>query len=342
MKRRLIIIVLNLFVCIFSAQYSWSDDKLNVEILVAGGWGTKPGEFGIEKEGKTELGYALDLFVTNDNIYILDSINDRIQKYDNKGRFINQVKFKSKWFVAGLPWHFTMLNNDLYMLIGVAPYYSPTGINEITHVSSNGTTIRSFGSNLIPKNTEEFYNSIFSDVNNKNIYCGLGGYQVLSYNSEGMLNDKLYTAKHGEVVNLVGLSPDGKLLITISKSGGKSRHTLLLNPSSRKIEADIVGRFTLTNGRGMFANVHTLRGTKRKNNLTTTVVELNDSINGKTKQIELNGDIRSSIDGREKIYKTNGAFVEKTRMDSKGNIYHLLASEDGAVLRRISISKLTE
>lgn len=329
------VMLISILMVVFYTPAVSGENRLNVNVLVAGDWGIKEGEFGIEKEGKTELGYALDFIVVKDRIYILDSINNRIQIFDLNGKFVTLIKLKTNWQNFGLPWGFTLFQDHFYMLIGKAPYYSPTGIKEIHQFSYDGKFIKSFGKELIPKNKEEYFDNIISDAQKGYVLGGLGSAKVVAFNAEGNLKDTLLNAKKGELIELAGVTADGNPIVTASKSGGKIRQTLLINVKNKKIEKEIKGRFSLVDVKGNFINVHTASGSKRKKTAMTTSVDVFNSIENKSEKSELKGDIKVSKNGKDKIYRYNSNFSERSRIDSEGNIYHLIALEDGVVLRKI-------
>ncbi len=334
--RAYITMLLSLII-IFCSVPVKGENSLNVNVLVAANWGSKEGEFGMEKEGKTELGYALDFIVVKDKIYILDSINNRIQIFDLNGKFVTLIKLKTNWQDFGLPWDFVLFQEHFYMLIGKAPYYSPTGIKEIHKFSYDGKFIKSFGNGLISNNKEEYFNNIISDAQKGYVLGGLGSAKVVAFDAEGNIKDTLLSAKKGELIELMGISSNGNPVVTTSKSEGKIRHTLLINAKSKIIEKDIHGRFTLVDEKGNFIDVHTVSGSKRKKTIMTTTVDIFNSIENKSEKIELKGDIKVSKNGKDRIYRYNGNFYERSRIDSEGNVYHLIALEDGVVLRKLTL-----
>lgn len=65
------------------------------EILIEGKWGSRTGEFGItmwEGEGDYPKSFVVD---SNEYIYILDHVNNRIQKFDKKGKYIASISVES-------------------------------------------------------------------------------------------------------------------------------------------------------------------------------------------------------------------------------------------------------
>lgn len=330
-------ILLSFILLVFSILPANCENKFNVNILLTGDWGTKEGEFGIDRTGKTELGYALDLMILNDETYILDSTNNRVQKFDRTGKIDKIINLNKEWQKFGLPWDFTYFQGYFYILIGKAPYYSPTGIREINQFSQDGMFIKSFGGKQIPKNKEEYFDKIISDATNGYIYCGLGSTQVLRYEKDGNFKDAIAIARKGEIVNLVGMTPDGKPMLTMSKSSEYGTHTLIINPITKIIEEDIKGNYSLTNGKGIFVNVNTISGSKRKKTAMTTIVEVFDSIKNKINKTELKGDVVADKYGKNKVIKYSGRFLERSKIDTDGNIYHLIALDDGVVLRKITL-----
>lgn len=332
---KIILFSLLLIVLSTSSLTVYGDEKFYATVLVSGSWGDKEGEFGIETEGKTELGYALDFVVLKNGIYILDSVNNRVQLFDMTGKFVKQIKFKTLWQKDGLPWDFAILNDNFYVLTGKAPYYSPVGIKEISVYSNGGTMLKTFGNNKIPKNKEEYFDSIFSDSHLGLVYCGLGSINVLAFDGKGNFDRKLLSDFKNKIIDLVGISQDGRPLIAISDSGGVNKRTVVVNPVDKTIGKEVNGNFNLMKTNGTFVDVHTKRGTKRKNKAMTTNIIVLDSDTNNTSNFELKGDIKTIANGNNKIFKYSGAFFERSKMDVDGNIYHLIALTDGVVMRKI-------
>ncbi len=326
-------IVLLFFLTFFIVDPVIAEHKVNVQVVLAGDWGSKEGEFGIDRSGKTELGYALDFLISKDNIYILDSINNRIQMFDLNGKYKGIIKLNFKWQDLGLPWDFTLCNHMFYTLIGKPPYYSPAGIKEVSKITDGGILVKSFGSKYIPKDKEEYFNNILSESRSGYIYCGLGGIKVLIFDADGNLKDTLINAKKGEIINLVGISSDGKPLVTVSLKGGKNRRTVVIDSNNKQIEKEIKGKFSLLDNSGNFYEVQTKSASKRKKVPMLTTIEVAYAPGNKTEKYELKGD----IEFRNRIYKYTGNFLERARIDSEGNIYHLIALENGLILRKISL-----
>ena len=330
-------LVLILILFILNAQPSTGEDRFKVDTLIAGDWGSKEGEFGIDRTGKTELGYAIDLQIVDGHIYILDAVNNRIQVFDLTGRFKSTINLNIKWQDFGLPWDFTLYKNSLYFLIGKAPYYNSNGITEVHKFTANGKFVNSFGVTYISKNKEEYYNAILSDIQKGYLYGGLGGTKIIAFDAEGNLKDSLLVAGKGEVIGLVGMSTDGDPLVTVSQFGGKNRRTVLINPDSKKIVEEVKGRFTLADGKGRYFDVHTMSGSKRKKTVMTTTVEVFNSIENKAEKLELKGDVNFLKNDKDRIYRYAGNFFERSVIDSDGNVYHLIALEDGVILRKITM-----
>lgn len=325
-----------LFFLLSFTQLAIAEDSPKVDTLIIGDWGTKDGEFGIDKSGRTELGYALDFVVTKNNIFILDSINNRIQVFDASGVFQKNVKLNIRWEDFGLAWDFTMHKDTIYLLVGKSPYYTSADIKQIYKFSPDGNFLKKFGSEYVTT-PEEYYSTILSDMHKGHIYCGLGGAKVLTFNPEGDLKDTVVIARKGEDINLVGMGPDGNLIINVSQSGGKNRRTVLINPDSKKIKMEIKGRFTLADERGRFFDIHTLAGSKRKKKAMVTMLEVFDSIEKKSETFELKGDVTISKNGKDRIYRYSGNFLERSKIGPDGKLYHLIALNDGVVLRKISM-----
>ena len=71
------------------------------KVIIEGKWGTNAGEFGVQSGG-TSIGEYDELYAPNSlavnskgEIYILDLINNRIQKFDKKGKYLLSIPVDS-------------------------------------------------------------------------------------------------------------------------------------------------------------------------------------------------------------------------------------------------------
>lgn len=329
-KYCLVIIVL----LVMNTTSLFAQDDLKVEVLIAGDWGKKAGDFGFEKEGKTEDGYALDFFLANDNIYILDSMNNRIQIFDLKGNLKEAIKLQVDWRNFGLPIDFALFQNHFYMLIGKPPYYSSNGIRGIHKFSYDGKFIKEFGKEYIPKGQEEYFNSILSNKNSQYLICSVGGIKVLAFDANDNLQRTLMKAKKKEVVELMGIDSDGDPLITRSAIGENKGITLLLDIRKDRIKNEVQDFFSLVDKQNDFYFIKTNK-IRRKKGLITKI----DIYNPETrlsKTFQISDDVKVIKNNKEKVYRYSGNFKEVAKVDAEGNIYHLIALEDGILLRKIT------
>jgi hypothetical protein len=333
---KLIQVVSIVIVCLLLlTSQSIARDNFEISVLITGDWGENETEFGREFNGKTEDGYALDFVVSKDKIFILDAINNRVKVYSLAGELVDMIKLKIDWQKYGLPQYFTLYKDYLYLLISKPPQFNPVGIREIHKFSIDGGLQKSFGSKYIPKNAEEYFDRIVSRANDGHLYIGLGGVKTLSFDSEGVLLDVVITSKKGEVIDLVGITQQGFLVVTSSRSSGDIINTLVIDPIKNQSIKSVKGRYPMSDGKSSFASVHTLDASKRKKRPMQTIIEMFNSNDNSTKKFELTGDIKNKNPFKEKVYKYKGKFSEVSKMDTDGNIYHLIALDDGVVLRKI-------
>lgn len=330
--------ILTFCLALFSITCSKAETRFDVDTLITGNWGIEEGEFGFEKKGKTEDGYSLDMLVTSTEIYILDAMNNRIQVFDKNGKFKFVIKLGIKWEDFGVPFGFALHKNHFYILTGKPPYYGRIGIREIHKFTYDGVFVKAFGREYIPKDSEDFYEMIFSDAQKDYIYCKLNG-AILAFDAEGTLNTSVFTSKPGENLELLGIGPNANLIAVVSKAGGENKRTLLINPNNKIIKEEVSGRFSLTDLKGTFISVGTLSGSRKKKTSTTTNVDFFDTVTGKKSRLELKGDIKTTKNGIAKVYRYSGPFFETSAIDQDGKIYHLIALEDGVIVRKISLNK---
>ena len=331
-------LILMFFLMLFSINSAKAETKFNVDTIITGNWGIKEGEFGFEKKGKTEDGYSLDMVVTDIEIYTLDAINNRIQVFEKSGKFKSVIKLGIKWEDFGVPFGFALHNNNFYILTGIPPHYSRIGIRKIQKFTYNGEFVKEFGHEYLPKESEDFYEMIFADGAKRNIYCGING-SILAFDAEGTLNSTVFTSRPGENLELVGMGPNANLIAVASKKDGENSRTLVINPTNKTIKEEVSGRFSLAGPKGTFFNIITVSGSNKKKTDTITNVDFFDTVTGNKGRLELKGDIKTTNGGIARTYRYSGPFYETSTIDQEGNIYHLIALEDGVIVRKISLNK---
>lgn len=328
--------ILLLMANIISVSIVIASDNINIKVIIDGGWGKSASQFGRDYDGKTMNEYELNLLLANNEIYLLDSMNDRIQVYSCEGNFKRNITLNTVWSKIGLYKNFSLFKDNFYILLGNPPYYSDNSIVDIQKYSIDGKHISTFGNKFISEKTEE-YGQLFSDAKSGYLYVSVGGKKVLAINEKDELIGQIVHAKKGEVVNLVGISPGGNPIVTVSKSAGEIVHTIVIDKESNKVINTVLGRYSMTDDKGKFVAVRTLSASKRKKKPMLTMIEVLDSATSKKDVFELTGDIRVNKNGKNKLYKLTGGHFEASRLGTDGAIYHMLVLNDGVVVRKIAI-----
>lgn len=333
------IIITVLIICVLSIllnTVSIAFEKISSEVIIDGGWGKSISQFGRDNSGKTEDQFELNLLVSNDKIYILDSMNDRVQVFSNNGAYIKEILFNTNWNKAGLYMYFSIYRDNIYVLSGKPPHYSDKGIVDIQKYSIDGKFITKFGDNFINAKKED-YDNLFSDANSRHLYVSVSGKKILAINDKEKSVGPIISANKEEVINFVGISPSGNPLVTVTRSSGTIAHTMIIDKDSNKVIKMVSGRYSMTDDKGKFYSVRTISASKRKKKPMLTMIEVFDSVANRKESFELTGDIHVNKNGKEKVYKLAGNYFESSRMGADGAIYHMLALNDGVVVRKISI-----
>lgn len=328
--------VLAILILLNFQEIAIANDQLLSKVIFEGGWGKSIGQFGRDNSGKTMFEYELSLFVANNEIYILDSMNNRIQIFDNNGNYKRTITLSTIWEKNGLSFGFSIYNDYLYVLTGMPPYYSANGIIDIWKYSIEGKFIKSFGKNFISTESED-YSDLFSVRKSGHLYVAASGKKVLAINEQDKLVGSIIKANKGEVVNFVGISPSGNPIVTVTRSSGAIAHTIVIDKVSNKVLNTVNGRYSMTDDKGKFISIRTLCASKREGRPMLTKIEVFDSVIDKKEVVELAGDIRVSRNGKEKVYRLTEGHYEESRMDADGVIYHMLALNDGVVVRKITL-----
>lgn len=313
-----------------------ANDNIDSKVIIDGGWGKSVSQFGRDNSGKTEDLFELNFLVSNDKIYILDSMNNRVQVFSNNGAYVKDIIFNTDWYKAGLYIYFSIYKDNIYVLSGKPPYYSDKGIFNIQKYAVDGKFITNFGDSFIQAKKED-YDNLFSDANSGHLYVSVSGKKILAINDQEKLVGPVISANKEEVINFVGISPSGNPLVTVTRSSGTIAHTMIIDKNSNKVIKTVSGRYSMTDDNGKFYSVRTISASKRKKKPMLTMVEVFDSVANRKESFELTGDIHVNKNGKEKVYKLAGNYFESSRMGADGAIYHLLALNDGVVVRKISI-----
>jgi len=263
-------------------------------------------------------------------------MNNRIQVFSNEGTYIKNILLNTTWNNAGLYTYFSIYKDNIYVLSGKPPYYSDNGIIDIQKYSINGKYISTFGSNFLSAKSEN-YDHLFSNATSGHLYVAVSGKKILAINEQEELVGPVISANKGEVINFVGISPSGNPIVTVTRSSGAIAHTMIIDKDSNEVIKTVSGRYSMTDDKGKFYSVRTMSASKRKKKPMLTMVEVFDSVANKKESFELTGDVRVTKNSKEKVYKLTGGHFEASRMGTDGAIYHMLALNDGVVVRKITI-----
>jgi len=77
------------------ATYPVMIEESMPKVIVEGKWGTGPGEFGRGEWGEHFYEPRSMVVDSEGNIYVLDTVNNRIQKFDNKGKYLLSIPVES-------------------------------------------------------------------------------------------------------------------------------------------------------------------------------------------------------------------------------------------------------
>jgi hypothetical protein len=325
----------------------YGENKAKTDLLIAGDWGDKAGEFGIYEGDKIPEKYGvLDLIITKEEIYILDALNSRIQVFDLDGKFKKIIKFAKKWEGFGLAWGFTLYKNNFYMLIGIAPsYYSTRGFQEIHQFSYDGKFIKKFGKAYLqghkkhPDTEFSYYYNILSDANKGYLVCR-SSYEMLAFDAQGNMKYNILDiiGKKSFAYSLRGIDSYGNLVINKFRRHTDDENTIIYDVNTRTIKSEVSGRFDHVDNKGNFYLIRTYRPKRDNPDLVTEITKY-DSKTKTTSKLEISGDVKIIKSGKEKLfhYRSNYSVTEISKVDPEGNIYHLIALEDGVLLRKITL-----
>jgi hypothetical protein len=302
------IIILSL--CLYPTFAISGTANFNDQILIVGSWGSKDGEFGRESLGKTELGHALEFAIYNDRIYILDSMNNRIQGFDLNGKFINKIPLNFDWMKQGVSWGFTVLKNHFFVLLSKPPSYSFMNAS-IYKISETGKILKEFGNTQLNKGKEEYFDKILGSDISGELYCSISGSsRIAVYDFNG---------------NFI------KYMVDV-----KSAPNILLNTDG-KIRRDMPNYCRLVDRHDNCYKIWS-NASARTNGVFSTHIEVFPPHSKTSDMIthEVSGDVKFAKDGKDQIVGYRGNFSESSFVDQDGAIYHMIALDDGVILRRLT------
>ncbi len=305
-----IAMIIMLFCCIKSSLIFADEASFKEHLLLSGNWGNGDGEFGKEILGKTETGFNLDFKIYKQNIYIFDPINNRIQIFDLNGNFIKKIALDFDWLKQGITWKFVILSGNYFALIAKPPSYSVENINQIYKISPSGKILKTFGSKQINTKKEEYFSKILANDKTGEIYCYIeDSSRIAVYDFEGKFVKYISTEKN----------PNQMIIDNYGR--------IVRNAPNYCRWMDRKG------------NCYKIWSTSsaKTNFVLTTKIQIFPP-NSKTEDIithELSGDVKFVKEGKEQIIRYRGNFNERSFVDADGNIYHMIALDDGVVLRRI-------
>ncbi len=167
-----------------------------------------------------------------------------------------------------------------------------------------------------------------------------------------MLNDDIYKiSSGGKILNKFGaqqLNPKTEEYFSEISSDEQMGHvTCVIGGSGKSAVYDFDGNFlkyvknpnhdhfSWYDKEGTFYRIKSNNSRKNNYAITTTVQIENKDKNIKI-QYQINGDVQSKKIEKPIQIRYRGNFDERFAVDSEGDIYHLIALDDGVLLRRIS------
>jgi len=325
---RLVIIGIILFVsCPIYAETLKSN-----ELLITGEWGTGKGEFGRDGEFTPQSTTAIDMTIVDNNILILDSFNRRVKTYSTNGTILKDIQLQMKWKKNEIPYRFAYYNNSFYVLIAPQIISGDLHFGKIHKFNSEGSLIKSFGEQYLDNKSGKGYLRLFASNKINGVVAEISGNKVVYFDNNGNFIKQLSGAKKNEAIVLVNTAYDGNPIFIVSSQYGQKAKTILydiVNMNNKEVN----GYYNLVLSNDSFANC----GTSNALDLSDTKCKLKN-MNGSESQFNVTGDIHTTVNGKRKIVKYSGDYAEKFSVTPDGSIYHLIALDDGVVVRKYAFN----
>lgn len=237
-------------------------------------------------------------------------MNNRVQIFDINGKFVSKIHLNFDWIKQGVTYYFAILNGQYFALIGKPPHYSFMDA-DIYVISPNGTLLKHFGSKQLNKNKEEYFSSIVASDQTKKIYCSIGGStKIATYDLEGNFMKYMTDVKSAPEIML---NSDGQVIKTApsycSAMDSKGNCYKIWSKSSSKTG------FVITTQIQIFPPNST------SNDIITH---------------HFGSDVKFVSNGAEHSVRYKGNYGERSVVSLDGTIYHMIALDDGIVLRRLT------
>lgn len=319
-------------ILVITHDLAFGAPKIESTTILTSEWGNKAGQFGRDDSGQMPEAQAVQIYVANDKIYLLDGVNDRIQIYSLNGKFEKIVKLNTHWEKGGLPFRFTVLNDEFYFFKGL--YLDETG-KEIHKYSTNGLYVNSFGK-LKKSYADEGYHSLYTNTKNKYVLTNMWPNQIIAYNSEGKDYKTLFKSKADEQIYIKGMTFEENPIIYIFNKRLKKSSAIIYNIDD-STTVNIPTKFDLLGINNILYRIKTEDGKTGRYITTFNCHDINKNTQYK---IEIEAKSEFKIKKGEKLFESScsGKCNEEYAIDSEGTIYHLITMKQGLVLKKYTIS----
>ncbi len=323
---------------LFSVSNAFANKIVSSETIVIGSWGSQPGDFGFVSDANYPFNHSLQLFINDDNIFILDGINNRVQVFAKNGELQKVVNLQTDWRKDGLPFEFSVLNDEYYVLQG---FIEGEGGKIINKYSSKGLSVASFGK-LKTKKADEGYIRLLANKNKNYLITNIWPNKIVAYDSKGKIIESLYNGGINEITYVIGMTYDKNPIIYSfnSKSRKDELIVLDLNKSNSKKRSTRAIGYNMYDKGGHFYSVKLIKN-KRKGKSSLPPQMVLNSLNeesGEEYKILINDVIEHTLNNQKIILPLEcRGECNSSMMDSDGSIYQLLPLKDGVVVRRYLI-----
>ena len=318
---------------------SWASN-LNPDVILFGEWGAKPGEFGFVIDKDFQFNHSVKFSINNNELYVLDGINNRIQVFTLQGQLKGIVKLSTDWRMDGLAYEFAVLHGMFFIIHGNNP---DAGGKIIYKYSADGKLLDKFGQ-LKLQNWDEGYISLFAHNQSNSLLTNLWPNKIIAYDTSGKTYTPLYQGGKNEVLYISGLTYNNNPIISITNKRTQQEQVVVIDYKSNTIKTRLKLESNF-NTQGLNGELYAVKTrSHRRNTPKMPVIDIYNPIVKVINSIEVGNSIRYTKDNTERLLELTcrGTCSESTTIDLNGDIYHLIALSKGVVILKYTAESLKE
>jgi len=294
------------------------------QVIINAPWGNKPGEFGLYVEGPI-MGPSTFTIAPNGDIYVVDTFNNRIQRFSKDGTFLSMSRAHGSGWVEDIC---VDVNENIYLL-----HLGPARIRKIDNEGNLLNVINTF--NSYENRDDEDIRGMNTGGGPTKIFCDNSGRLIMRYYSEKDRHFKIYQIG----TDAVEFSPEQQKATL--RTGFVSANGLLLNQD--RIFGMVEGKMLLLDNQDKavrqykhIANPRLLMGTDAQGCIYLHAFDMGKDTE-LVRKYDPEGRLLAVIEWKNIGYAQHNLNRSIT-VDADGNVYVFDSNRDGITLTKWSPS----